>query len=85
MRKTHADRSLPPPGKFPRNFAIAPGGEWALVANQHTGNLTTFRINAGGELDFRWELAAPVTVCIQFAGKQEYPAVIGTPQGPGRE
>ncbi len=56
----------PTRGKFPRNFAIAPGGEWVLVANQHTDNLTAFRINAGGELEFRWEQEAPVTVCIQF-------------------
>lgn len=60
----------PTRGKFPRNFAIAPGGDWVVVANQHTDNLTAFRIAAGGELDFRWELAAPVTVCIQFAREQ---------------
>lgn len=60
----------PTRGKFPRNFAIAPGGDWVLVANQHTDNLTAFRINAMGALDFRWELPAPVTVCIQFAREE---------------
>ena len=31
-------------GKNPRHFAIAPGGEWLLVGNQDSGDLTVFRI-----------------------------------------
>jgi 6-phosphogluconolactonase len=35
-------------GKNPRHFAIAPGGEWLLVANQDSGDLTVFRIEDDG-------------------------------------
>ena len=35
-------------GKNPRHFAIAPGGEWLLVANQDSGDLTVFHIEDDG-------------------------------------
>lgn len=35
----------PVPGAGPRNFMIEPNGNFLLVANQHTNNIVTYRIN----------------------------------------
>ncbi len=55
-------------GKAPRNFAIDPSGTFLLVANQDTGNVVTFRIDAstGKLIDTGVETAIPTPVCLQF-------------------
>jgi len=54
--------------KTPRNFAIEPGGQFMLVANQNGGNVISFRINQEtGELTptgSRVEVGSPV--CVRF-------------------
>ncbi|HEY3582637.1 MAG TPA: beta-propeller fold lactonase family protein, partial [Pyrinomonadaceae bacterium] len=55
-------------GKWPRNFTIDPSGRFLLVANQHTDNIATFRIDeqtgrltpTGGGAEI------PTPVCLQF-------------------
>jgi 6-phosphogluconolactonase len=36
---------VPTQGKKPRNFTLDPSGKMALVANQETNNIVTFRVN----------------------------------------
>jgi 6-phosphogluconolactonase len=36
-------------GGNPRHFAIAPGGQWLVVANQDSDELTVFRIEDDGQ------------------------------------
>ena len=55
-------------GKTPRNFAIDPSGGWLFTANQDSGNVVIFRIDAQtGRLKAgkNVEIASPV--CIVFA------------------
>lgn len=35
-------------GDWPRNFAVAPGGEWLLVANQNSGDIAVLPAREGG-------------------------------------
>lgn len=53
-------------GDFPRDFMITPDGKWAVVANQHSNNLTTFQRDIGtGTLTFTGvsvEVGSPVCV-----------------------
>ncbi|KGY14326.1 6-phosphogluconolactonase [Vibrio tubiashii] len=53
-------------GAFPRDFAISACNEWAVVANQHSGTLTSFRLNpVTGELEstgHQCHIDAPVCV-----------------------
>lgn len=42
-------------GDWPRNFALAPGGRFVVVANQHSGELVVLPLQPGGE-----EVGAPV-------------------------
>lgn len=55
-------------GKTPRNFAITPNGQFLLVANQDSDNITIFAIHEKtGLLDFtgkKIEISMPV--CIKF-------------------
>ena len=54
-------------GDWPRNFAISPAGDYLLVANQRSKNITTLRRDAAtGLLDFVTSTTAPVPVCILF-------------------
>jgi 6-phosphogluconolactonase len=60
-------------GVCPRNFALHPSGEWLVVANQSSGNLTTFgvdratgRLARGGSVE---GLADPL--CVQFVPMPE--------------
>jgi 6-phosphogluconolactonase len=59
-------------GKIPRNFAIDPTGEFLLAANEDSGNVVVFRIDAAtGALtatDQTVEVGAPV--CVAFAGAE---------------
>lgn len=62
--------SSPSGGDWPRNFAIAPKGDFMLVANQRTGNIVSFRIDAktGMPVPTGHEVKVPEAVCLQFAG-----------------
>ena len=35
-------------GVWPRHFAVAPGGHWLVVANEHSGQLTALVIDSDG-------------------------------------
>lgn len=55
-------------GKWPRNFGITPDGNFLLVANEHSGNITAFRINRNtGIPEYTGrQLEIPSPVCIEF-------------------
>lgn len=55
-------------GNWPRNFGITPGGEWLLVANQRSGNITVFKVDKEtGSISFTGkELKLPSPVCVEF-------------------
>ncbi len=56
-------------GKEPRGFAIDPAGEFLLAANQNSGTLVSFRIDArtGGLTPTGHSVSVPKPVCIKFA------------------
>ena len=58
----------PTQGETPRNFAIAPGGQFLLAANQKTGNVVVFTIDAAsGDLTATGsKIDVPAPVCIRF-------------------
>jgi 6-phosphogluconolactonase len=60
---------FPTMGKTPRNFAIDPTGRFLLAANQESGNIVVFRIDAAtGRLTPTGEsVEVPAAVCIAFA------------------
>lgn len=54
-------------GKHPRNFALVPGTDWLLCANQDSDNVITFRIGANGvpvATGTTSELPAPVCLLL---------------------
>lgn len=55
-------------GRTPRSFAIDPSGKFLLVANQDSGNIVTFRIDAtnGKLIDTGFEAKVPTPVCVRF-------------------
>jgi 6-phosphogluconolactonase len=55
-------------GEVPRNFAIAPGGQFLLAANQKTDNIVVFSIDqATGDLKPTGaKVDAPAPICIRF-------------------
>ena len=55
-------------GNWPRNFSLTPNGEFMLVANQKSGNITVFKINdETGIPEFTGkEIKIPSPVCIEF-------------------
>jgi 6-phosphogluconolactonase len=57
-------------GKFPRNFAIVPGGKLLLAANQNSDNIVSFWINEkdGTLTPTGRSVEVPSPVCIRFAG-----------------
>src|ERR1700719_259884 len=59
---------FPTMGKMPRNFAIDPTGRFLLAANQESGNIVVFRIDATtGPLTPTGEVVeVPAPVCITF-------------------
>ncbi|MCU0493417.1 MAG: lactonase family protein [Chloroflexaceae bacterium] len=60
-------------GAWPRNFALAPGGRWALVANQHSGAVATLPLlgAAPGVGQAVARLAVAGASCVRFAGANE--------------
>jgi 6-phosphogluconolactonase len=58
----------PTGGKTPRNFAIDPTGAWLLAANQDSGSVVPFRIDAGsGRLSASGKAIEVISpVCIVF-------------------
>jgi len=58
----------PVSGKTPRNFVIDPTGTFLLVANQHSNQVITFRIDAeSGELcETGFKTEVPMPVCLKF-------------------
>ena len=54
-------------GDWPRNFGLDPTGNFLLVANQRSNNITVYRRNVGdGTLNFLYELELPSPVCLEF-------------------
>jgi 6-phosphogluconolactonase len=62
---------FPTMGKTPRNFAIDPTGRFLLAANQESGNIVVFRIDAAtGRLTPTGEVVqVPAPVCVAFAAR----------------
>lgn len=59
---------VPTQGKFPRNFAIEPGGAYMLVANQNSNNVVVFRIDSkSGRLTATGrEISIGAPVCVRY-------------------
>jgi 6-phosphogluconolactonase len=59
---------VPVEGDWPRNFSLSPNGDFLLVANQKSGNISVFKINkATGLPEFTGkEIKIPAAVCIGF-------------------
>lgn len=54
-------------GDWPRNFNIDPSGNFLLVANQRSNNITVYkRGKDNGTLTFTHELELPSPVCLEF-------------------
>ena len=55
-------------GRWPRNFAIAPGGRFLLVANQYSDELVVLPVLAGAEALGApvAQVAVPGVSCVQF-------------------
>lgn len=53
-------------GNWPRNFAMAPGGRFMLVANQRSHNITLFRMEGGLPVFTGKSLETKAPVCIEF-------------------
>lgn len=55
-------------GNWPRNFSLTPDGNFILVANQRSGNITVFKMNKEtGVPEFtEKEIKLPSPVCIEF-------------------
>lgn len=60
---------VPTEGHWPRNFAIAPGGRWVLVANERSNSVVVLsRDLATGRLaSTGTRLEVPKPVCVRFA------------------
>ena len=60
--------TVPVEGDWPRNFSISPEGNYLLVANQHSNNITLFEIdNETGKLSYTGQsLEVPDPVCLKF-------------------
>ena len=63
-----ASGQVPSGGRTPRHFAISPGGDWLLVANQDSGTITTFHLDRATGLPTRVgpSLAVPEPACLLF-------------------
>ncbi len=54
-------------GDWPRNFGMDPSGNFLLVANQKSDNITVYRRNLEkGTLNFLHEIKLPSPVCLEF-------------------
>ena len=74
FRVEHGTNDLDPAGhsstggEWPRNFALSPGEEYLLVANQHSDNVVSFkRDSSSGRLSPVDTLSLPEPVCIAFS------------------
>jgi len=57
-------------GDWPRNFSLDPSGNFLLVANQRSNNITVYRRNTDdGTLRFLHEVELPSPVCLEFLDK----------------
>lgn len=58
----------PVQGDWPRNFALSPSGNFLLVANQKSNNITLFDVDpeTGKISDTGKSLEVPVPVCLKF-------------------
>lgn len=67
-KKLKSSRFVPVEGNWPRNFAFSPDGNFMLVANQRSGNITVFKINqVTGMPEFTGkQIKMPSPVCIGF-------------------
>ena len=59
---------VPVAGDWPRNFTLTPNGDFMLVANQKSGNITVFKINktTGIPVFTGSQIEIPAPVCIEF-------------------
>ncbi len=59
---------VPVEGDWPRNFSLSPDGDFMLVANQKSGNITVFKIDkTTGIPEFTGkQIEIPAPVCIEF-------------------
>lgn len=59
---------VPTNGQTPRNFALAPGGEWLLAANQRSNNVVVFKVDTRtGRLKATGsEIKVGAPVCVRF-------------------
>jgi 6-phosphogluconolactonase len=63
--------TVPVEGEWPRNFSISPGGNYLLVANQHSNNITLFEIDPeAGTLAYTGKsIEIPDPVCLKFLAR----------------
>jgi len=54
-------------GNWPRNFTISPNGQFLLVANQKSKNISVFKIaKKTGKLTFLYSKQTPTPICLLF-------------------
>lgn len=55
-------------GNFPRDFEISPSGKYLLAANQNSGNILVFKVDAetGDLSETGTDFAIPTPVCLKF-------------------
>jgi len=54
-------------GDWPRNFTLSPDGNYLLVANQKSKNISVYNVHqTSGELTFKYKINAPTPVCLLF-------------------
>jgi 6-phosphogluconolactonase len=54
-------------GDWPRNFTLDPTGNFLLVANKNSENISVFTINTStGKLKFSYNIKVPEPVCLLF-------------------
>lgn len=60
--------TVPVEGDWPRNFTLSPEGDFMLVANQKSGNISVFKINkkTGFPEYLNKEIKLPAPVCLEF-------------------
>jgi 6-phosphogluconolactonase len=59
-------KHVPTEGNWPRNFTLDPSGQFLLVANQRSHNITVFRLVNGIPVFTGQELKLPAPVCLEF-------------------
>lgn len=64
----HMEDTVPTEGDWPRNFSLAPGGQWLLVGNQRSGDVVVLaRDPRNGRLTrTSHRLAVPRVACLRF-------------------